>query len=131
MREIETEEDIQLLVDSFYDKVKEDAVLGPVFNTIIGADWSHHLPVIYRFWSTVLLGGPGYSGNVVGRHIEIDRKMPLSEIHYQQWLQLWSETLDRLFTGEKAAEAKKRAGLMMQLISFKIDAARNGKNFIQ
>lgn len=130
MREIETEEDIQLLVDSFYDKVRKDEILGPVFNTIIGDNWSHHMPLLYRFWSTILLGAPGYSGNVIGRHIEIDKRMPLSEAHYERWLQLWNETADGLFTGEKAAEAKKRAGLMMQLIRFKIDAAHKG-NFIQ
>jgi len=130
MRDIETEADIELLVDRFYEKVRKDGTLGPVFNTIIGDDWSHHMPLLYRFWSTILLGGPGYSGNVIGKHIEIDRRMPLSEAHYERWLQLWGETTGQLFAGEKAAEAQKRAGLMMQLIRFKIEAAHKG-NFIQ
>jgi len=56
--------------------------------------------------------------------------MPLSEAHYERWLQLWGQTIDLLFAGEKAEEAKKRAGMMMQLIRFKTEAARTG-NFIQ
>lgn len=126
-----TEEDIQLLVNSFYEQARKDGILGPVFNTIIGDDWSHHLPVMYTFWSTILLGGPGYSGNVIGKHIEIDKRMPLTQTHYDRWLQLWHETTDRLFSGPVAEDAKKRGGLMIQLIQFKTDAARNNNQFIQ
>ncbi|MGC1244127.1 MAG: group III truncated hemoglobin, partial [Chryseosolibacter sp.] len=53
-------EDIKLLVDSFYEKVQADALLAPVFNHV---DWPHHLPIMYNFWSSMLLGDQSYRGN--------------------------------------------------------------------
>ncbi len=125
--DINTTQDIKLLVDSFYDKVRKDNIIGNIFNTIIGDDWSVHLPIMYRFWESVLLHMPGYSGNPVKKHIELDKKIPLEKAHYNQWLALWNETIDSLFSGTVAEEAKKRAGLMMDLIDMKISWARTGK----
>jgi hemoglobin len=127
-KELSERKDIELLVNTFYDKVRKDPVIGHIFNHIIGDDWSHHLPVMYQFWETVILNKPGYVGNPVGKHIEVDRKIPLNESHYQRWLELWKDTVDSLFEGEKAEEIKKRAVLMMQLIDFKVTAARKGNS---
>lgn len=128
--DIQSHQDVELLVDNFYSKARVDPLLGPVFNTIIGDDWSQHLPLIYRFWSTVLFGEPGYSGNVIAQHIAIDKVMPLTEEHYQRWGELFYATVDEHFSGSKAEEAKKRAGLMLQLIRMKVDAARSGKSLL-
>lgn len=125
--DINTSDDIKLLVDSFYDKVRKDNVIGHIFNTIIGNDWSVHLPIMYQFWGSGLLHTPGYSGNPVKKHIELDKKIPLEKVHYNQWLVLWNETIDSLFSGTVAEEAKKRAGLMMDLIDMKISWSRTGK----
>ncbi|PZF72374.1 group III truncated hemoglobin [Taibaiella soli] len=129
MADISTQDDVVLLVDSFYDRVRNDNTIGPIFNNII-EDWSHHLPKMYRFWGTVLFGEPGYSGNTIATHIAIDKKFPLKEEHYASWIGLWKSTVDSLFAGEKAEEAKKRGMLMIQLINFKVDDSHN-KNFIQ
>lgn len=128
--DINTHKDIELLVNTFYDAVKNDTTIQHIFKAIIGDDWSHHLPVMYNFWGTVLLGEPGYSGNAVAKHIEIDKKIPLKKEHFQAWLRLWQATVDQLFTGPKAEEAKKRAQLMLQLISIKVEQSHD-KNFIR
>lgn len=130
MQDIGDSNDIRLLVDAFYDQVKKDDVIGHIFHKIIGEDWSHHLPVMYSFWEMVLLGNHGYSGNPVRKHVDVDRQVPLSEEHYKRWLQLWEATTDSLFAGEKADEAKKRAAIMMQLISMKVQAARDDKSIL-
>lgn len=122
--------DIELLVNTFYEEVKKDDIIGHIFHKIIGEDWSHHLPVMYSFWEMVLLGKQGYSGNPVRKHVDVDRQVPLSEEHYQRWLQLWEATTDSLFAGDKADEAKKRAAIMMQLISMKVQAARDDKSIL-
>ena len=129
MADISTHEDVQLLVNSFYDRVKGDGILGPIFNNVI-EDWSQHLPKMYRFWGTVLFGEPGYSGNTIATHITINKKFPLQQEHYDRWIGLWKSTVDGLFAGEKAEEAKKRGMLMIQLIHLKVDDSHN-KNFIQ
>ncbi|MGN6567915.1 MAG: group III truncated hemoglobin [Flavipsychrobacter sp.] len=123
-------EDIKLLVDSFYDKVRADDVIGYIFNDIIGDDWSHHLPIMYQFWGSVLLSIPGYAGNVIKKHIDIDKQIPLQQQHYDRWVQLWTETVDQFFAGENAEQAKNRANLMIHLINMKVQMARSGKSIL-
>ncbi|MCW3121825.1 MAG: hypothetical protein JWQ38_1317 [Flavipsychrobacter sp.] len=122
--------DIELLIDTFYDRVKQDATIGHIFSTIIGDDWSHHLPVMYRFWESVLFSKPGYTGNPIKKHIDIDKRIPFEKAHFDRWLELWNETVDSLFDGEIAAQAKNRAMLMANLISMKVEMSRDS-NFIQ
>lgn len=127
LTDIENRADIELLVNTFYDSVKQDETIGYIFKDIIGDDWSHHLPVMYMFWETILLAKPGYMGNPIGKHIEIDRRIPLQQEHYDSWISLWDATVDKLFAGDVAEEAKKRAKLMIELIKTKVTAARSGK----
>ena len=54
-KDISTMEDVKLLVDTFYGKIREDALLSPIFNGIIQDRWPAHLEKMYRFWQTVLL----------------------------------------------------------------------------
>lgn len=129
-QDINDSNDIEVLVNTFYDEVKKDEYIGHIFYKIIGDDWSHHLPIMYSFWSMVLLGKQGYSGNPVRKHVEVDRRVELKDEHYNRWLQLWNATVDSLFAGERAEEAKKRAVLMMQLISMKVQAARDNKSIL-
>ena len=126
--DISTRADIELLVNSFYEKVRQDETIGYIFRNIIGDDWSHHLPVMYQFWETVLLNKPGYTGNPIRKHIEVDKKETLQKEHYDRWLQLWNETADSLFEGPNASEIKNKAFLMMNLISMKVEWARLDKS---
>src|SRR6185436_7693251 len=111
----------------FYDKVKKDEVIGFIFATIIGDDWSHHLPVMYNFWNMVVFSQPGYAGNPTRKHVEIDGKIALEKEHFDRWLVLWNETLDFLFEGPNADVAKNKAMLMANLINMKVEMSRGGK----
>ena len=74
-KDIENIADIEILVNSFYDKVKQDDKIGFIFNQIIGSDWSHHLPRMYHFWNMVLFSQPGYGGNPTRVHVDLDKKI--------------------------------------------------------
>lgn len=124
MADIANERDIELLVNTFYEQVRKDDVIGFIFNTIIGEDWSKHLPIMYQFWGTILLNKLGYKGNVINKHIELDKKIPLNTEHYERWGSLWQTTVDCLYSGPKADEAKNRAALMLNLIQMKVDWSR-------
>jgi hemoglobin len=128
MKDISNRQDVELLVNTFYDKIRADKAIGYIFNQAIGDDWSRHLPKMYAFWSLILIEEPGYSGNTVSKHIELDRKIKIEDAHYNRWVELWNNTLDSLFAGPKADEAKKRAKLMKDLIRFKVESARTGKS---
>lgn len=130
MQDINNRQDVEQLVNTFYDKVKADTTIGHIFQTIIGDDWSHHLPVMYSFWETVLFGKAGYVGNPIKKHIDLDKQIPLEKAHYDRWQALWNETVDTLFTGPIADDAKYKAGNMVNLISMKVVMARDGKSIM-
>lgn len=112
MKEIETRSDIEVLVHAFYDNVRKDPKLGPIFNTVIPEfKWPAHLTKLTDFWETGLFGIPKYKGNPVLSHQHTDAKMNFSieQEHFGQWLHLWFETIDALFVGAKAERAKQMA----------------------
>ncbi|MBO9665914.1 MAG: group III truncated hemoglobin [Bdellovibrio sp.] len=102
---IETREDIKLLVDSFYAKVRQDKLIGPIFTGVAKVNWDEHLPKLYNFWADLLLGEDSYRGRPFPPHM----KLNLVPSHFEQWLRLFVETVDEHFVGLKANEAKERA----------------------
>jgi hemoglobin len=101
-KDILTRTDVSLMVNKFYEKVKTDELLAPVFGHV---DWPSHLPVMYDFWSSMLLGDQTYRGNPFQKHLPL----PIERKHFTRWLQLFKETVDENFGGEKAEEVKSRA----------------------
>jgi len=104
-------EDIKLMVDSFYAKVREDDMLSFIFNNRIRDRWPEHLEKMYRFWQTVLLDDHTYFGAPFPPHASLD----INYRHYERWVELFSETIDQLFIGERAQEAKWRGQKMAQV----------------
>jgi hemoglobin len=82
-----TEQEISSLVDRFYEKVRLDDEIGPIFNAIVG-DWPHHLATLKDFWSTVLLTTGRYKGQPLMTHLGL----PLDPDHFERWLALFAET---------------------------------------
>ncbi|MFH6985569.1 group III truncated hemoglobin [Marinoscillum luteum] len=109
-------EDIKLLVDNFYAKVKADPLLAPIFDERIANNWPHHMDKMYRFWQTVLLGEHTYLGSPFAPHANL----PIDKTHFTQWLSLFHETIDEHFSGEKAEEAKWRSIKMAEMFQLKI-----------
>ncbi|TNE50970.1 MAG: group III truncated hemoglobin [Bacteroidetes bacterium] len=101
--------DIEQLVDRFYDKVKADPVIGYIFTEIVQVDWPKHLPVMYNFWEFLLLQGKNYQGNPIEKHFDLHRLHPLTADHFDRWLMLFQGTVDDLFAGPVADDAKFRA----------------------
>jgi len=121
MKDITGLEDIRLFVDEFYSKVREDDLIGQVFENVI-ADWRPHLDKMYAFWNAVLFGEPGFKGNPFAKHAPL----PIAPDHFGRWLELFNETIDTHFTGPMAEETKKKAGLMAEMFMSKLDRMRNG-----
>lgn len=124
-QDIKTREDIFLLVSQFYKKVRKDVVLGPFFNTTI-KDWNAHLHHLTTFWESSLFLKTKYSGNPLEAHINVDKanNNSINELHFGIWLNLWFETIDELFEGEYAENAKRRARKMSTFLYLKIFEAR-------
>ncbi len=112
---------IALLVDTFYARVRQDPVLGPIFNGVIGDGWPRHLDRLKAFWSSVALSSGRYSGKPVPAHMALSGIEPE---HFVRWLRLFRETLaDTAPNAEAAAffiERAERIGQSLQLALFGI-----------
>ncbi|HEX7338973.1 MAG TPA: group III truncated hemoglobin [Rhodanobacteraceae bacterium] len=86
------------LVDCFYDKVRADDLIGPVFNAIV-ADWDEHKRLLTTFWCSVALRAGTYRGNPLGKHMPLG----IGREHFARWLQLWHETVPEIMDEEAAA----------------------------
>jgi hemoglobin len=124
--EILTLEDIKLLVDTFYNRIRTDELLAPIFNERIQDNWPVHLDKMYKFWQTVLLEEHTYFGSPFMPHAHL----PVGHQHFAAWLALFNKTVDELFTGTKADEAKWRAAKMAELFEAKITHARSNPHNI-
>jgi len=113
--EIKSREEIEVLVHRFYDKIRDDALLGPVFNSHIpDEDWPAHLVKLTDFWETNLMGVRKFKGSPSQKHIEVDKNLnyKTNQVHFGKWLQLWFETIDELYVGDLADKAKRAARKM-------------------
>ena len=108
--ELQDPAQIAELVRRFYQAVVQDSLLGPIFEGM-EVDWGVHLPKMVEFWSDRLLGIPGYQGNPVGAHQPVLDRFPFGDAELDRWLELWTETVEELFTGEGATWAVDRAHL--------------------
>jgi hemoglobin len=122
-KEILSLQEVQTLVNEFYARVQADELLKDLFNDRIQDRWPLHLEKMYRFWQTILLGEHRYHGSPFAPHAN----MPLEHQHFERWMQLFTQTVDRLFQGPKAEEAKWRAARMAELFEFKIGYFRQQK----
>jgi len=117
MEDIRNRNDISAFVDLFYDKVRLDTKLGPVFSGAITGDWQPHLDKMYSFWDSLLFGVAGFSGNPFAKHVPL----AIGQEHFDQWLVLFDETIDSLFFGPVASEAKNRARLIAKIFVSRLD----------
>lgn len=115
MKTIENREDISILVNKFYVKIRKNNLLGPIFNGHISKEkWPEHLSKLTDFWESKLFNIPKFRGNPTLKHVNVDRNLnhTVESTHFETWLQLWFETIDELYEGELADMAKKSAHMM-------------------
>lgn len=128
-KDIETRDDVFLLVSSFYDKVRKDDVLGPFFNDLI-KDWDSHIDKLTTFWESSLFMTRKlehrYKGDPLEAHVKVDKdnNHSITELHFGLWLNLWFQTLDEHFEGDYTENAKRRARKMGTFLYLKIFEAR-------
>jgi hemoglobin len=120
--DIKDRQDIELLVNKFYEKVRDNPVLGYIFDDVANIQWENHLPKMYSFWASILLGEQSFSGNPIPKHIALSKITTMTEIEFSEWLRLFTLTVDELFLGENSNEAKIRASNIARLMLHKIQS---------
>lgn len=113
MNDIKTRKDVERMVATFYERVKADELLQPAFAHV---DWPHHLPIMYNFWSSILLGDMSYTGSPMTKHIDL----VVTSEHFDRWMKLFIENIDAEFEGPVAQEAKTRAQTIATMFQYKM-----------
>jgi hemoglobin len=119
-KDIRTRRDIERLVNRFYDRVKADGLLGPVFNDVARVNWEKHLPVMHDFWDNTIFFSGAYSGNPMLLHQLLHGRFALTQAHFDRWTDLFNATVDEFFSGDNASMAKQRAESIAAVIRSKI-----------
>ena len=110
MRRRVTEADVSVLVERFYDRVRENPSLAPVFDARIEPRaWPGHLTKMKDFWSTVLLGTGRYRGNPMTAHQSVPG---VTREHFGGWLALFEDVVGELFAEDVARAILQRARRM-------------------
>ena len=129
MADIETRADIDRLLRRFYSKAMIDEVIGYLFTDVAKLDLEAHLPQIGNFWEQVLLQRPVYVGQPIAVHVALHEAATLRPQHFQRWFSIWAETVDELFEGETATEAKRRAAVIAETMQYRLGIASPEEGF--
>lgn len=95
-----TEKRISELVTRFYDRVRRDTTIGPIFNDRV-SDWSVHLPRMVDFWISIAIESGRFHGNPMLKHIVISE---IDKNHFDHWLKLFDQTLSEVMPTPESRE---------------------------
>ena len=113
--------EIERLVNSFYERIRFDELLGFIFNEVADVDWDSHLSKMYDFWETVLFRAGSYRGNLLGAHAKLVSRTAMGREQFDRWLELFRSTVDELFSGENADHIMRCADDMANVIYSRIN----------
>jgi len=121
-KDIENREDIEKLISVFYSKMLDDVILGYIFTDVAKVNLEEHLPIICDFWENILFNKPTYKrrSEVIGVHLELNKKIQLKKGHFRRWLYLFHSTINELYDGTISSKAKKRADSIALLMQKKL-----------
>jgi hemoglobin len=120
-----SEEDIGRLVPAFYDRVRADPGLGPIFDQAID-DWPLHLEKLKAFWSSVMLGTGRYKGQPMVAHVRHEPHMTAE--NFSRWLALWRQTSDDMLAPEAAAAFQEKADRIAESLQLGVQFYRERKS---
>ncbi len=106
-----TEAQIAALVPRFYERVRADALIGPVFAGAID-DWPPHLEKLVAFWSSVMLTTGRYKGNPMAAHMK--HLAIITPPMFDRWLALWANVTDESLPADLAAALQAKAERIAQ-----------------
>ena len=116
-QDIISRKEIEIVINTFYEKVKVDDAIGYMFASV---DWNAHLPVMYNFWDNALFYTGHYSGNPMEKHQKAHAANPMTAAHFKRGLALFEAAINELFSGKNADLLKERARSIALIMQIKI-----------
>ena len=118
--DITTREEIELLMNTFYNKLLNDENINYIFTDVARINMQTHMPILADFWESILLNKNIYYNNTMKIHMDLNEKTPLTKLHFDTWLNHFNTTVDELFDGDIALLAKQRATSIATVMQIKI-----------
>jgi len=112
--------DVACLVNLFYDRVRDDDLLGLIFDDVAHVDWATHLPRMYDFWESVLFARATFKGAPLVVHRALAQHTPLTADTFSRWVTLFQSTVDDLFSGPMAEHAKNSAARIAATMEYNL-----------
>ena len=119
--DIENREDLELFLRVFYRKAFADELIGHFFIEVVPLDLKTHIPVIANFWESVAFNKHNYRKNVMEVHQHIHNLSKIEKQHLDRWVNLFTETLDENFAGDKTELMKQRGRSIATLMDIKLN----------
>jgi hemoglobin len=117
LSDIQSRQDIDQFIDSFYCKLLADEELAPIFVDVAQIDLAVHLPIIKSYWAKLLLGDKSYRRHTMNIHRAVHSKQQFTEHNFNQWSTLFEATIDSMYVGDCANKAKKLAATIAMNMS--------------
>lgn len=113
---------LECLIPAFYERVRADADIGPLFNAAVD-DWAEHLEKLVVFWSSVMLTSGRYKGSPVAEHLK--HREAITPAMFDRWLAIWTDTTNELLAPAAAkslqAKAARIAESLQLALFFRLD----------
>ena len=109
MKDIQTRDDLYLIVSSFYDKLLADEQINFIFTEVANIDLEPHLWELVDFWEQMLFDKGDYRKNVLQLHLDLNQKIKLTATHFEIWLRYFDASINENFAGQIAENMKTRA----------------------
>ena len=120
MEDIQTAEEIYLVVEKFYEKLLADDTISYIFTEVVKIKLEEHLPILVTFWSQAILGTGGYFNNLTQIHLDINAKSYLSKELFDIWLTHFEAAIDENFKGINCERMKNQAHNLSTILQIKI-----------
>ncbi len=126
-RDLTTRADLHALLTRFYGQALVDDVLAEPFTDVREKGLEAHLPVMCDFWETMLFNAGSYTGSAMRVHLHVQESHPMTDQHFIRWLMLWDATVDAMFSGPVADQAKAQAGRIAWAMSRRLTGSESAE----
>lgn len=116
---------IENLVTHFYQKIQKDDLLGPIFNEVAQVNWDEHIPLLCKFWNSIMLKTNEYHGNAYQKHMLLKQFTQFETKHFDRWLSLFKEESVKYLPSDMAVDMIKKAFVIAQSLKYGMVDKRN------
>lgn len=107
--DISNNDDVKIVLQDFYNQVKNDPVIGFFFSDVVPVHWESHIEKMCSFWESILFFTGPYEGSPLITHRYVNKLHATTPEHFERWLTLFDATVDNHFAGPNATKMKQHS----------------------